>query len=35
MKKTINFYDFQKAFVTDTYKTQFTNQGKIALFEYL
>ena len=35
MKKTINFYDFEKAFGTDTYKNQFTKQGKKALFEYL
>ena len=35
MKQTINFYDFERAFGTDTYKNQFTHQGKKALFEYL
>tara|TARA_R110002167_G_scaffold209160_1_gene413090 strand:+ start:769 stop:1071 length:303 start_codon:yes stop_codon:yes gene_type:complete len=35
MKKTINFYDFERAFVSDTYKNQFTYEGKKALFEYL
>ena len=35
MKKTINFYDFERAFVSDTYKNQFTYEGKKALFDYL
>jgi len=35
MKKTVNFYDFERAFGNDTYKNQFTHQGKKALFDYL
>lgn len=35
MKQTINFYDFERAFGTDTYKNQFTYEGKKALFDYL
>ena len=35
MKKTINFYDFERAFGTDTYKNQFTYEGMKALFDYL
>tara|TARA_R110001632_G_scaffold1886_3_gene8561 strand:+ start:50 stop:349 length:300 start_codon:yes stop_codon:yes gene_type:complete len=35
MKKTINFYDFERAFNTDTYQDHFSYEGKKALFEYL
>ena len=35
MKRTINFYDFEGAFETDTYKDHFSYEGKKALFEYL
>tara|TARA_R110000764_G_scaffold40895_1_gene91531 strand:- start:211 stop:516 length:306 start_codon:yes stop_codon:yes gene_type:complete len=35
MKKTINFYDFEKAFVQADRVNQFTYEGKKALFEYL
>ena len=35
MKKTINFYDFERAFVSDTYQDHFTYEGKKALFDYL
>ena len=35
MKKTINFYDFERAFSSDTYQDHFSYEGKKALFEYL
>lgn len=35
MKKTINFYDFERAFTTDTYRDKFSYEGKKALFEHL
>ena len=35
MKKTINFYNFERAFETDTYNDHFSYEGKKALFEYI
>jgi len=35
MKKTINFYDFERAFINMRRENQFTYKGKKALFEYL
>lgn len=35
MKKTINFYDFERAFVQADRANQFTYEGKKALFEYI
>ena len=35
MKKTINFYDFERAFVKMGRENQFSYEGKKALFEYL
>ena len=35
MKKTINFYDFERAFINMGRENQFTYEGKKALFEYL
>jgi len=35
MKKTINFYDFERAFINMGRENQFTYKGKKALFEYL
>lgn len=34
MKKTINFYDFERAFVKMNAENEFTHEGKKALFEY-
>ena len=34
MKRTINEHDFVNAF-QGTYKNQFSNEGKLALYEYL
>ena len=35
MKKTINFYDFERAFIDMGRENQFSYEGKKALFEYL
>jgi hypothetical protein len=35
MKKTINLYDFERAFVDMNRAEQFSYEGKKALFEYL
>ena len=35
MKKTINFYDFERAFINMGRENQFSYQGKKALFEHL
>jgi len=35
MKKIINFYDFERAFIHMGRENQFTYKGKQALFEYL
>ena len=35
MKKTINFYDFEKAFSNAGRANQFSYEGQRALFEYL
>ena len=35
MKKTINFYDFERAFIHMGRENQFTYKGKQALFDYL
>lgn len=34
MKKTVSFYDFVESF-SDTYKDNFSREGKLALFNYL
>jgi hypothetical protein len=35
MKKTINFYDFERAFIDMGRENKFSYEGKKALFEYL
>ena len=35
MKKTINFYDFERSFIDMGRENQFTYEGKKALFQYL
>ena len=35
MKKIINFYDFERAFINMGRENQFTYEGKKSLFEYL
>jgi len=35
MKKTINFYDFERSFIKQGRENQFTYEGKKALFQYL